>query len=334
MDLRIYFLYANPNITKEKRFINMADVMHCCSTFSILYRLRKRIVIILKQSIMKRSIQLAFILVLLPYSATLIAQASLTEVWRTDGVLSTCESVLYDKNLDQLFVSCINGSPTEKNGEGFISILKPDGSIESLNWVTGLNAPKGMAILDGKLYVADIDQLVVIHIKKAKIVERIPVDGATFMNDVAVSPDGTVYFTDSDTGFIWIYSGGKLKKWITEGLNRPNGLYIEEDRVLLTSSGSQDLKIFDRSTGEAKVVTTDIGSGDGVEFTGKKGYYLTSSWSGEVFLISPDFSKQSLLKTSDQEINSADIGFNMEKQVVYVPTFFDNRVVAYKLSIN
>jgi hypothetical protein len=68
-----------------------------------------------------------------------------------------------------------------------------------------------------------------------------------------------------------------------------------------------------------------------VEFTGTEGYYLTSSWLGEVFLILPDFSKISLLRTSDQEINSADIGFNTREQVVYVPTFFDNRVVAYTL---
>ncbi len=283
---------------------------------------------------MKRSLQLSFFLVLFTLGATVGAQSTLTEIWRTDEVLNTCESVLYDKNLNQLFVSCINGSPAEKNSEGFISVVKLDGTIQSLKWVTGLNAPKGMAILGGKLYVADIDELVVISIKKAKIVDRIPVEGATFLNDVAVSPDGKVYFTDSDTGIIWIYSGGKLQLWIKEGLNRPNGLYIEEYRVLLTSSGSQDLKVIDRSTGEAKVVTTDIGHGDGVEFTGKQGYYLTSSWSGEVFIISPDYNKLSLLKTSDQEINSADIGFNMEEQVVYVPTFFDNRVVAYKLTIN
>jgi hypothetical protein len=283
---------------------------------------------------MKHSIQLSFFLVLFTLGATVVAQSTLTEIWRTDEVLNTCESVLYDRNLNQLFVSCINGSPAEKNSKGFISVVKLDGTIQSLKWVTGLNAPKGMAILGGKLYVADIDELVVISIKKAKIVDRIPVEGATFLNDVAVSSDGKLYFTDSDTGIIWIYSGGKLQMWIKEGLNRPNGLYIEEDRVLLTSSGSQDLKVIDRSTGEAKVVTTDIGHGDGVEFTGKQGYYLTSSWSGEVFIISPDYNKLSLLKTSDQEINSADIGFNMEEQVVYVPTFFDNRVVAYKLTIN
>jgi len=279
------------------------------------------------------------ILTVFVFGTTLLAQTrdspeiNLTEIWRTDQVLSTCESVLYDKDLDQLFVSCINGSPADKDGKGFIALLNPDGSVKDLEWVTGLNAPKGMGILNDNLYVADIDELLVINIKKARINDRIKVEGASFLNDVAISAEGEIYFTDSDTGIVWIYRDGKLKKWLTEGLERPNGLYIEKKRVLLTSSGSQDLKIIDRATGEARVVTTGIGHGDGVEFTGKEGYYITSSWSGEVFMIFPDYSKKSLLKTSDQEINSADIGFNMGEQVVYVPTFFDNRVVAYKLTI-
>jgi WD40 repeat protein len=257
---------------------------------------------------------------------------SLTEVWRTDSILLTCESVLYDNHRKVLFVSCINGSPSDKDGKGFISMLDPDGSIRSLEWVAGLDAPKGMGIEGNRLFVADIDQLVVIDIEKAEIMERIPVEGASFLNDVAVGADGKVYFSDSDTGFLWIYDNGTLISWITEGLERPNGLYVEEERVLLTSSGSQDLKVFDKSTGNFETVTTEIGHGDGIEFTGKEGYYITSSWAGEVFLIFPDYSKVSLLKTSGQEINSADIGFNKEDQMVYVPTFFNNRVVAYKLT--
>jgi hypothetical protein len=256
---------------------------------------------------------------------------SLTELWRSDSVLLTCESVLYDQNRQVLFVSCINGASAEKNGKGYISMLGPDGKVKSLEWVTGLNAPKGMGILGNRLFVADVDQLVVIDIEKAQITERIPVEGAAFLNDVAVGADGKVYFSDSDTGILWIYSDGELKPWITEGLDRPNGLCVEGSRVLLTSSGSQDLKIIDKSTGSVETVTTGIGVGDGIEFTGEEGTYLTSSWAGEVFLIHPDFSKVSLLKTSDQGINSADIGFNRQQQVVYVPTFFSNRVVAYKL---
>ncbi|MEN8229785.1 MAG: ATP-binding protein [Bacteroidota bacterium] len=257
---------------------------------------------------------------------------TLTEVWRTDSILLTCESVLYDKTRQSLFVSCINGTPTDKNGKGFIAMLDLDGTVKSLEWVTQLDAPKGMGIAGNLLFVADIDQLVIIDIEKAEIKEKIQVEGASFLNDIAVGTDGKVYFSDSDTGILWIYSNGELKSWITEGLNRPNGLFVEETRVLLTSSGSQDLKIIDKSSGTFETVTTEIGAGDGVEFTGKEGHYITSSWAGEIFLILPDYSKISLLKTSDQEINSADIGFNQKSQVVYVPTFFDNRVVAYKLN--
>lgn len=256
---------------------------------------------------------------------------SLTELWRTDTLMTTCESVLYDKTRKLLFVSCINGAPTEKNGKGFISLLKANGDVLSLDWVTGLNAPKGMGVRGNTLYVADIDQLLIINIEKAEVIDKIDIEGASFLNDVALAADGKVYFSDSDTGAIWIYSQGKLEAWITEGLERPNGLCVEASRVLLTSSGSSDLKLIDKSTGSFETVTTDIGHGDGIEFTGTKGHYLTSSWSGEIFMIFPDFSKVSLLKTSDQEINSADIGFNRADQVVYVPTFFDNRVVAYKL---
>ncbi|MFO7668803.1 MAG: hypothetical protein R6W31_04010 [Bacteroidales bacterium] len=256
---------------------------------------------------------------------------SLTELWRTDTVMRTCESVLYDSQRQVLFVSCINGAPAEKNGEGYIAMLDVDGNVKSPQWVAGLNAPKGMGIFGEHLFVADIDQLVVIDIQKAEIMERIPVEGATFLNDIAIDTDGTVYFSDSDTGFLWKYKDGKTVPWITEGLERPNGLFVEESRVLLTSSQSSDVKVIDKASGTYKTVTLDIGHGDGIEFTGTKGYYMVTSWAGEIFLVLPDYSRVTLLKTSDQQINSADIGFNREKQVVYVPTFFDNRVVAYRL---
>ena len=257
---------------------------------------------------------------------------TLTEMWRTDTVLKTCESVLFDENRNVLYVSCINGSSAEKDGDGYISMLGPDGTIESLRWVTGLNDPKGMGVHENRLYVTDIDQLVVIDVENVEIIRQIPVEGASFLNDISVGENGDVYMSDSDTGILWIYSDGELTPWIREGLNRPNGLYVEEDRVLLASSGSQDLRVIDRSTGEMETATTGIGAGDGVEYTGMEGFYITSSWTGEVFLIYPDYNKVSLLKTSDEGVNSADIGFNKEDKVLYVPTFHDNRVVAYRLS--
>lgn len=259
---------------------------------------------------------------------------SLNLLWESDTVFRTPESVLYDADQNILYVSNIDGTPDEKDGNGFISTAGPAGNLIQLEWVTGLNAPKGMGVYQDMLYVTDIDELVVIDITQASIKEKIPVPGATFLNDVAVDVNGKVYFSDSGTGKIHIYENGEVKDWITEGLDRPNGLFIEEDRVLLTSSNSADLKVIDPETAEFEVVTTDIGRGDGIEYSGYEGYYITSDWSGELFVIKPDFTKESILRTMDDEINSADIGLNREDHVVYVPTFFDNRVVAYEIVMN
>ena len=64
--------------------------------------------------------------------------------WETDPTLTTCESVLYDQERDVLYVSNINGQPDGKDGNGFISKLNLDGKVTELEWVKGLNAPKGL----------------------------------------------------------------------------------------------------------------------------------------------------------------------------------------------
>ncbi len=256
---------------------------------------------------------------------------SLKEQWKSDTLMRTCESVLYDEESNQLYVSCINGSPWEKDGKGFIALLNMDGSIKSEHWVSGLDAPKGMGLHDGQLYVADIDQIVVIDIVQAEIKKKIMVPDAAQLNDIDIDGNGKVFFTDSETGWIWTMENGKPEQWIEGNFERPNGLYVEKDRVLLASSGSQDLTIISLRDGSQTIAATEIGRGDGVEFTGKEGHYLVTSWDGEIFLVLPGLSKLSLLATSDQGINTADIGFNLADQTVYVPTFFDNRVVAYKL---
>jgi hypothetical protein len=46
-------------------------------------------------------------------------------------------------------VSNIDGKPDQKDQRGFISEVSPsNGSVVELDWLTGLNAPKGMAICD------------------------------------------------------------------------------------------------------------------------------------------------------------------------------------------
>ena len=258
----------------------------------------------------------------------------LVKLWETDTVFHTPESVCYHPGENMLYVSNINSTAVEGEANGFISLMNTDGILLQLKWVSGLKAPKGMGIYGNIMYVADLDELVMINIPEATITNRIKVEGASFLNDVAVDKNGKVYFSDSNTGKIHIYENGTVTDWITEGLKRPNGLFIEDDRILLLSSESQDMKIIDPKTGKFEVVLTGIGRGDGIEYSGYEGYYIASDWQGEIFLIHPDFTKESLLRTQEAKINTADIGLNPDEQIVYVPTFFDNRVLAFKLDKN
>ena len=67
-----------------------------------------------------------------------------TPLWTLTGDFASPESAYYDAASNSIFVSSINGQILEKDGNGYISRLSPDGKVVSAKWVTGLNAPKGM----------------------------------------------------------------------------------------------------------------------------------------------------------------------------------------------
>ena len=252
-------------------------------------------------------------------------QVSLEQVWATESVLETPESVFYDQDADVLYVSNIVGKSSEKDGEGYISKLSPDGEIIEQKWVTGLDAPKGMAVMNGNLYVTNVDELVVIDIASGKVTNRYKVEGAGFLNDPVVA-DGKVLFTDSETGKIHVLENGQVSVWKETDLQRPNGLAYNNGQVLVGSNG---LRIITQN-GETEVITEGIEAADGIAIVSDNSY-LVSSWNGAVYYVVEGLEKVKLLDTKDQNINSADIEYIQDRNLLLVPTFNDNRVVAYRL---
>lgn len=261
---------------------------------------------------------------------------SLEQAWSTDTVMRTPESVLYDKDRDIIYVANINGMNKEqKDSDGFIAKLSPDGSVEELKWVEGLNDPKGMGIHDNSLYVTDLDEIVEINAETGEIENKYPVEGASFLNDITVDNDGKVYVTDSDTDKIHVLQDGKVTTWMSDSsLQRPNGLLATEDgELLLASAGGGFLAPVntDNQTIEEHWVD-NIPSADGIIKT-KDGNYIVSTWQGEVHYVDPSSkSSQKILDTKAEEINAADIGYHEEEELLLIPTFNDNRVVAYKVN--
>src|SRR5436190_9385058 len=129
----------------------------------------------------------------LPVHRLMAQEHSLVKLWQTDSLLKVPESVLFDEAGKVLYVSNIDGQPWEKDGKGSIGKVGLDGKIISVDWVSGLNAPKGLGMYKGKLYVADITDVAVIDIRKGAIEKLIPIEGAENLNDISVGSDGVVW---------------------------------------------------------------------------------------------------------------------------------------------
>ncbi|ERM80755.1 hypothetical protein P872_21095 [Rhodonellum psychrophilum GCM71 = DSM 17998] len=251
---------------------------------------------------------------------------TLTQVWETAAELTTNESVLYDEATGTIYVSNIEGGPSEKDGKGSISIISKTGEILNRNWVTGIHAPKGMGIVNGKLFVTNIDELVEIDIANAKIAKRHKVAGAKFLNDVDTDGD-KVYFSDMETGKIHIFQNGKISVF-AENQTNINGLRVGDDGTLYGLDG-EGLKKYN-SDGSFTLINSTVTGGDGLIIL-EDNVFLASRWQGEIYLVKGD-EQTLLLDTKAAESNTADIGFIPEENIVLVPTFFKNKVVAYKLA--
>ena len=182
-----------------------------------------------------------------------------------------------------------------------------------------------MGTANGMLYVTDIDELVEIDIANAKINKKYKVEGAQFLNDTDTH-DGKVYFTDMNTGKVHILDGGVVST-ISEGNESINGIAVSSDGTIygLDASGMKQWN----ADGTTTILNSVVTGGDGLVTLGD-GNFVASRWQGEIWFATAE-GETLMLDTKATESNTADIGYNAADQVVYVPTFFKNKVAAYKL---
>lgn len=251
--------------------------------------------------------------------------------WKTDTILKVPESVLYNEADKLIYVANINGKPDSADGNGFISRLNLDGSIAQLEWVKGLDAPKGMGVYKGKLYVTDIHKLVVIDIATAKVEKSIVVDSSEFLNDVTIDAKGDVYFTDSGAKRIHLYKDGVVSLWTKDPLlMKPNGILAMENSLRIIDMQTGLFYDADYTTKKLTGVADTIPGGDGVMQIAKN-EYIISCWPGEVYYIK-DASVKKILDTKADKLNAADAWYIEEENLLLVPTFFGNSVMAYTIT--
>jgi hypothetical protein len=272
-------------------------------------------------------------------SSAFCQQAQLTHVWELADALMTPESVVFDSKTNLLYASSVNGGVTDKDGNGFISTITPDGTLVSQHWLDGLNAPKGIAVHDGKLYVADIDELVEIDIATASVLKSYPAAGAKFLNDVAIDSQGIVYVSGSVTSIIYRLIEGKLAVWISDdNLLNPNGIYAGPASLVVAAGDNSTTDPWNKrylmaieyqsETIKPVMDTTPLGGIDAVEPDHQSGYLLTDWSDGTIMHYSSDGNVKVLIK---RERGTADLTYIHGTQMLYLPLMMENRLVAYKL---
>ncbi|HEY0837401.1 MAG TPA: SMP-30/gluconolactonase/LRE family protein [Azospirillum sp.] len=272
---------------------------------------------------------------------TRIVAPGVTEAWRVGG-FKMPESVTLDPRRRVLYVSNIVGEPAGKDGVGYISRLGFDGKLIQEQWVTGLNAPKGMAVRGDTLYVSDIDALVVIDIPSGKVTARHAAPGAKFLNDIAVDRRGRVYVSDLMDNAIWRLDGKRFGQWLKDDrLTSPNGLQVRGDDLIVASWGVFSGQGFATTVaGHMKAVSlTDkairsIGNGapvgnlDGLEFL-RDGSFLVTDWlSGGLLRIDRTGKATQLV---DLPQGSADHAWLPRQKLAVVPMMLQGQVVAFRL---
>lgn len=265
------------------------------------------------------------------------ACASLALAWNVqefDG-FSHPESVYAMK--DYIFVSNLGKEvkPLDKDNDGFIIKMSKDGKV--LDKITNLDAPKGMGVLKGVLYVTDIDTIKGFDLTNKNQVFSLKINGAVFLNDIATQGEDRFFVSDTGTGKIYVINSQSksYEEFIALDSAKygggPNGLLVNGENLwVVTYDPNQKVQgeVLKISLKDKKISEFSKARGfmDGVAMD-KNGNLLVSAWgnnlNGVVYQISPDesYSELPIRKVK----GCADIFY--QDGVLYIPAMIENKVL-------
>lgn len=236
--------------------------------------------------------------------------------------------------------------PDGADGDGTISVVNLDGSGLIQNFITGLDSPKGLKIINNLLYVCDLTQLKVFHIETQAMAHSFSFqsEGVSLLNDISdLDTDGeTVYVTATRASKIFklnISTGAKEE--ITVGgitLQQTNGLALDTANNLLyvvefgqaNGSNARIIKIdLEDSSGQLLGAGTTGLLYDGVALVGTTLY--VSDWSHRLFSLDLTDSNSTPTQLFPNLNGPADILYDSEFNRIVIPNVTAHELIFYDL---
>lgn len=246
------------------------------------------------------------------------------------------EAVRYDPDQDVYFVSNFNGDAAG-DANGFISKVTPDGTIESLRFMTGsetrpLHGPRGMYISGDTLWVADAEGVHGFDTESAELLAFIDFTNHEpgFLNDVVKGADGYLYVTDTGKSVVYRVENGTPTVLVENLPAPPNGITIDADNnlVLAPWEGARmfpSLVVGDQGFAEYANAQSG-GNFDGIEFV--NGRMVVASQEDNSIHVIYEGSDHVAIQTPG---DPADIGIDTQRNHIAVPYIALNRVDIWRL---
>ena len=252
------------------------------------------------------------------------------------GEMNVCECVAIEPAGGAAYVSNMQTTGRaywSDDGKGFISLLRPGGDPAAIRWREStpempLNEPKGMCILGGVLYVADNTRVVGFPVFDDIFPKPLVGPKGVRLNDM-VSDGRAAYVSDTGAGVVY--------RMAADGVSRikappgVNGITFSRGRMFAVSWDLHEVYELD-PTGKGDPVPFGLAGHfvalDGIEVL-VDGTILVSDLPGNrVAAISPD---RKTVRTLIAITTPADIGFDPDRNLLYVPQLEQNKVAVFKL---
>ncbi len=270
-----------------------------------------------------------------------VDHGALTRVWETPKQFLTPESAVYDPDREILYVTNFdNWYPDSMPRTGYVSTMNLEGEILELRWVTDLDSPAGAGLWQDKLFVLERGVLTEIDAGTGTIAARYPIPDSEFANDLAIDEEGNIYISDTRPSArpdsrIYRFKDGEFEVWMSGGaINWANGLFVHGNELLVGNSGDGKLKAVNLATKHVRdIICLGARVLDGIAVD-RAGNYLVSHWEGQLYRVTPAGEVVEILDLQPDGLNTAAFEYVPEHNLLVMPTFGGNQVVAYRLTEN